>query len=120
LPFISEICGRGAAAGIVAGNADDRIQMEAKEIEVFSEISNYAIVRMPGRNFPGCVIQGDSLSILLNNAERVYSLAMETGNEELIGEAEELKDAIEERLDLYESVLRAHGIDLPYYRPPKL
>jgi hypothetical protein len=103
----------------VAANADDRIQMEAKEIEVFSEISNYAIVRMPGRKFPGCVIQGDSLSILLNNAERVYSLAMETGNEDLIGEAEVLRDALEERLYHYEGVLRALGIDLPYFRLPK-
>jgi hypothetical protein len=53
--------------------------MEIKEIEVFSEMSNYAIVRMPGRHFPGCVIQGDSLSVLLNNAEEVCSLAMRTG-----------------------------------------
>lgn len=38
--------------------------MERKELEVFSEASNYGIVRMPGRQFPGCVVQGDSLSIM--------------------------------------------------------
>lgn len=93
--------------------------MEIKEIEVFSEMSNYAIVRMPGRHFPGCVIQGDSLSVLLNNAEEVCSLAMRTGNEDLISEADALRESIEDRLDYYESVLREHGLDLPYFRPPK-
>jgi len=36
--------------------------MERKEVEVLSEASNYAVIRMPGRHFPGYVVQGDSLS----------------------------------------------------------
>jgi hypothetical protein len=35
----------------------------AQEPEVLSDVSNNAVVRMPGRRFPGLVIQGDSLSI---------------------------------------------------------
>jgi hypothetical protein len=37
--------------------------MERIEIEVYSQATNQAIVRMPNRKFPGCVIQGDSLSV---------------------------------------------------------
>lgn len=91
--------------------------MERKELEVLTDLSNYAIVRMPGRNYPGCVIQGDSLSILLGYAERAYPLAMETGNQELIDEVASLKESLEERIKHYENVIKAHGYDIPYGRP---
>jgi hypothetical protein len=90
--------------------------MECKELEIYSELSNYAIVRMPGRAFPGCVVQGDSLSILLHTAERAYELALRTGHEELIDEVAGLKEALEDRLTYYESVITAHGFQLPYVR----
>ena len=91
--------------------------MERKELEVFSALSNYAIVRMPGRSYPGCVIQGDSLSILLSYIERAHSLALGTGNSELIDELASLKESLEDRLIHYEQVIKAHGFDLPYFRP---
>jgi hypothetical protein len=91
--------------------------MEQKQIEVYSEMSNYAIVRMPGRNYPGCVIQGDSLNILLNTAKRAHKLAASTGIEDLIDETEELVANLSDRLDYYEAILKTHGIDLPYHRP---
>ena len=90
--------------------------MERKEIEVFTELSNFAIVRMPGRSYPGCVIQGDSLSILLHAAERAFELASTTGNQEFIDEIESLKDSLAARLDHYGQVIQAHGFDLPYRR----
>ena len=91
--------------------------MERKELDVFSELSNYAIVRMPGRNYPGCVVQGDSLSILLSSVERAHSLALVTGNSELIDELASLKESLEDRLMHYEQVIKGHGLDLPYFRP---
>jgi hypothetical protein len=91
--------------------------MEIKPIEVFSEVSNYAIVRMPGRNYPGCVIQGDSLNILLNTAKRAHELALSTGIEDLIDETEDLAENLSGRLDYYEAILKEHGLDLPYNRP---
>jgi hypothetical protein len=91
--------------------------MDIKEIEVFSEETNYAIVRMPGREFPGCVIQGDSLSILLSCAQRARKLFSDTDNPELIDEIDELKESLEDRIRHYERVLKAHGFRLPYGRP---
>ena len=51
--------------------------MEIKQIEVYSELSNYGIVRMPGRHFPGAVIQGDSLHILCRHACSIVEGAIE-------------------------------------------
>jgi len=34
------------------------------ELEVYSEASNQAVIKAPGRQFPGIVVQGDSLSLL--------------------------------------------------------
>lgn len=90
--------------------------MTNKVIEVFSEVSNFGIVRMPGRRFPGCVIQGDSLSVLLDLAESVCDRVRNSTDEELVSDAEELRTQIAERLRHYESVLDEHGLSLPYAR----
>jgi predicted RNase H-like HicB family nuclease len=67
--------------------------METKPVEIFSEASNFAIVRVPGRQFPGCVVQGDSLSILLGNAKEVWARVKGSGDEELVGAAQELVES---------------------------
>ena len=90
--------------------------MEWKQLEVFSETSNLAIVRMPGRNFPGCVIQGDSLSNLLNDVQKILLHAEVSGDAELIALTKDVFRAISGRLDHYEAVLHEHGIPLPYVR----
>lgn len=90
--------------------------MEWKQLEVFSEESNFAIVRMPGRNFPGCVIQGDSLSNLLKHVQELRLRAKASGDAELIDLADDVSRAIATRLDHYEAVLHEHGIPLPYVR----
>ena len=38
--------------------------MERVEVELFTDGSNNAVVRMPGRQFPGVVVQGDSKETL--------------------------------------------------------
>jgi hypothetical protein len=91
--------------------------MERKELDVLSEESNFAIVRMPGRNFPGCVVQGDSLCILYHRALDVLSRVKTTHSDsELIDDATELVEMLGGRLDHYESVLRESGFELPYVR----
>lgn len=90
--------------------------MEIKELEVFSEASNYGVVRMPGRQYPGCVVQGDSLSILLSYAESIRSRLAGTHDQELIDVADELVELLAGRLDHYEAVLTRHGMSLPYSR----
>ena len=92
--------------------------MEIKQLEVFSEASNYGIVRMPGRRFPGCVVQGDSLAILCGLARSLHDGVAGLGHEELAGDAAELLDLLENRLKDYEQVLVDHEIELPYFKRP--
>ncbi|WNG45404.1 hypothetical protein F0U60_15810 [Archangium minus] len=92
--------------------------MQKKELEVFSEASNVAIVRMPGRRFPGSVIQGDSLSILRGLANDLRNRLREHPDEDLRDTAQELFDLLDGRLRHYVNVLDAEGISLPFNRPP--
>ena len=91
--------------------------MEQNHLEVYSETSNYGVVRMPGRSFPGAVIQGDSLAILCNHARSIHRRVAQIGDSELLGETAELLELLEDRLQHYEQVLSEHGIRLPYTKP---
>ena len=88
--------------------------MQMKNVEVFSEASNYAIVRMPGRAYPGCVVQGDTLTSLWRTARRIHDLAIRAGQEELAGEAEMMVGELDDRLRHYEGVLGEANMSLPY------
>jgi hypothetical protein len=90
--------------------------MERKEIEVFSGSVNQAVVRMPGRRFPGSVIQGDSLSMLFGLARKIHADVAGLANEELTGNAAELLNLLDARIRHYERVLAQHNIELPYVR----
>ena len=86
--------------------------MEAK---ILSQQSNVAVVQLPGRSYPGIVIQGDSLNSLLQ-------LAREAKNQLDASNAGEARDVLEEiigflsvRLLIYKSTLSGAGIDLPYH-----
>ena len=74
------------------------------------------MVRMPGRRFPGCVIQGDTLSGLVHLAELVLRKASRVDDEELHQAAQELYGELRSRLDHYERVLKSHGIEFPYVK----
>lgn len=88
----------------------------ATETELWSSEVNAAVVRVPGRQFPGVVIQGDSLSILLERATDVVERLPATGDEELRGAAGELAAKLAAYVEVYEAVLGARGVGLPYAR----
>ena len=90
--------------------------METLPLDVYSTRPNMAIVRAPGRKFPGMVIQGDSLHILWDCAKCVSDRLrqLKIDDAELLGEVESLLEDLEERLSHYENVLAENGIDLPY------
>ena len=88
--------------------------MERIEIEVFSQTTNAAVVRMPTRRFPGMVIQGDSLHILYRLADSIAKTAASSANAEFGSDAEQLKDFLARYVSSYEDVLKSHGMELPY------
>lgn len=88
--------------------------MITQELEVYSDATNAAIVRMKDRRFPGVVIQGDSLSILLELATWLYEKCKENMDMDIRGDAAELQELLGSYLHHYERVLSDHDMDLPY------
>jgi hypothetical protein len=92
--------------------------MEIKNLEVFSEATNSGIVRMPGRKFPGVVIQGDSLSVFFHEAMCAVEALADSKDEEAFLGALMMAERLESHLRGYEEALKAEGINLPYVRDP--
>jgi hypothetical protein len=79
---------------------------EIMPIEVWSDATNMSVVRMPGRNFPGLVVQGDKLIYLNSVATRVEELAKRTELEDLKREAANLHYYLQELLSDYSMVMK--------------
>ena len=88
--------------------------MKVEELEVYSHECNSSIVRMPERNYPGVVIQGDSLSILFHNALNLVKQLEGTVDEEVFLSALELAESLEAHLDNYINTLNQNDIELPF------
>jgi hypothetical protein len=88
--------------------------MKKEEVEIFSDASNIAVMRHPGREFPGSLIQGDSLHSLLQNVMEAKK-EIDGGDAQ---QASEILDGVIEnltyRLEHYKKVLKEHGRDLPF------
>ena len=69
---------------------------------------------MPGRKYPGVVLQGDSLKILLDSAEEVCELCDRTQNAELSETSTALKEKLAAYVSSYEQAMQANGRVLPY------
>jgi len=89
---------------------------ESREVEIIDGTTNAPVVRMPGRSFPGIVVQGDTLHSWSVLADSLMSSVNEVSviDPEVALEMVELADLIRSHLDQYERVLRAHGLELPY------
>ncbi|MEM1079529.1 MAG: hypothetical protein AAGI09_13490 [Pseudomonadota bacterium] len=74
-----------------------------KYAKLLTEPFNYAVVQLPQRNFPGVVVQGDSL------AEMVRLLEGAESSDDIEYVAETLREVFED----YKRVCAAHGIDPP-------
>lgn len=88
--------------------------MKLETVEVYSYASNNAVLKLNGRSFPGSLIQGDSLSILVSEITEA-KVAIEAGDSE---EAKEILvyvlERLTERLNIYTEALKAHNLKLPY------
>ncbi|QDV51346.1 DUF6959 family protein [Gimesia fumaroli] len=89
--------------------------MKNIQVELLSDSINAVILKTPGRNYPGMVIQGDNLKHLYNLAEKILQLA-EAGakHEDIEDISGMLFDDLNERIRFYEMVLDSYGLELPY------
>jgi hypothetical protein len=91
--------------------------MEIMSLEVYSSQSNCAVVRPPGRRFPGVVLQGDSLHSLCDDANEV-ALAIRDGkiDDNARAAMQMVLDRLVSSLMEYQSTLDEHGVALPCAR----
>ncbi|MGE3832667.1 MAG: hypothetical protein AB7F76_16875 [Parvibaculaceae bacterium] len=89
------------------------VKMRKQVVEIFSDTTNAAVMRHPGRAFPGVLIQGDSLFIMCRDAD----LACEAigPNSPGYDEVNDLRNALWSYLNHYKATLAEHAIQLPFY-----
>jgi hypothetical protein len=77
--------------------------------------SNGAVVQLPGRNFPGIVVQGDSLSIIVKELMAIRSSMSDNKcDEDTLMDLDEIIIQLYSRIVLYEMTLNKLGLELPY------
>jgi hypothetical protein len=89
--------------------------MKTDLVEIYSDASNAAVMRHPGRRFPGVLVQGDTLYSMAQSARRLQQSAAggaldEEASEELSG----LVDRLDQLLAHYKTVMKEHQIALPF------
>ena len=86
-----------------------------KTATILQNGSNAAVVQLPDKQFPGVVIQGDSLSILMRQMMEVRKMV--AGNVDASKTTNEVDDVIDKLygcIALYEIALENNGLPLPY------
>jgi predicted RNase H-like HicB family nuclease len=88
--------------------------MQSIAMELLTDQSNWAVVRLPARRFPGVVVQGDSLSILCDDLRSALAALCAGDAADATSEVESVLERLEEAQRRYERTLTEHGIPLPY------
>jgi hypothetical protein len=87
---------------------------DMKEFELLSDEANAIVAKHPGRNFPGLLIQGDTLKTLLDDVEELNAEAS-VGDLESVKEISDiLQNKLVDLLAYYEKVLAENNYELPY------
>ncbi len=80
---------------------------------ILDSTTNNAVVQLPRRAFPGSVVQGDSLFILLHSAEEISRMARPHNDSELEGSLDELVENLYWRFRHYTDVVVKNGGEIP-------
>ncbi|GAA3207109.1 DUF6959 family protein [Dactylosporangium siamense] len=91
--------------------------MARVEVEMMTGQHNYAVLRLPGRRFPGVLVQGDSLSILSGEVQQALDLLRAGDTAAAEEELAYVANHLAELVDGYVRILDAAGMPLPFQRP---
>lgn len=97
-------------------NLHRRGKMKKITVEMFTGQGNYAVLRLPERNYPGVIFQGDTVATICSNLENIRQQARKIKNQELVEDVEYLVNQFNEILNGYERVLEENNIKLPYVK----
>lgn len=90
--------------------------MKVRQVEVYSDTTNRAVMRHPDRHFPGALIQGDTLYGLCKAADAACDAARKEGCEVSLAEMNRVRNALWDHLNHYTDVLSEHGLPIPFSR----
>ncbi|MFZ6768546.1 DUF6959 family protein [Undibacterium sp. Di26W] len=85
-----------------------------ENVKLLSKPTNFAVVQLLERKYPGVVFQGDSLHSLVKKLQRLQLLLNSNCIEDLNIELGEICEDMAAVLTDYESVCREQKIALPY------
>ncbi len=88
--------------------------MTEETARILSHVPNSGIVHMPGRIFPGIVMQGDSLSNLFGAIVSALENAKARRDEGTYYELLMIAETLQGQLQHYEQTLSVMGVSLPY------
>ena len=94
--------------------------MKKEEVEIFSDSTNQAVMKHPGRNYPGVLVQGDTLYSICRDLDRVCREISNGNVDEAFDELNEIRNSMWEKLNHYKVVLGEHDIKLPFSEQPRL
>ena len=92
--------------------------MKKEEVEIFSDATNQAVMKHPGRHYPGVLIQGDTLYSFCQSLDEVCKDLKRKDIEAAYDEVNELRNTLWEKLNHYKVVLGEHNIELPFSEVP--
>lgn len=75
---------------------------------------NIAIVKLDERNFPGILIQGDSIKILLDEIEELRREIQSNNIEEGLEIAVDVEEKIADWITLYKTSLHKNNYEVPF------
>jgi len=82
--------------------------------QILSHVPNSGIVQLPGRRFPGIVLQGDTLSGMYDFSLELLEQARMAKDEESYYGILDFAELVHDHLVHYEETLKREGMTLPY------
>ncbi len=89
--------------------------MRVEQVEIYSDTINAAVLRHPGRRFPGVLVQGDTLWTLCQRADAACMAGQGRLTAESYAELNGLRNALQGLLTRYKVTLAEHDIPLPFF-----
>ena len=86
------------------------------EVEIYSDRTNAAVIKHPDRNYPGILVQGDTLHALCVRAD--LACGKVGRGSPAFREANELRNTLWSLLTHYKETLGEHDISLPFADRP--
>lgn len=88
---------------------------DTQNFELLSDATNAVVARYVGRNFPGVLIQGDTLKNLFNDVEELREEISNGDLDSAIETADVLREKLHGFLIHYEKTLAKYNVELPYF-----